>query len=70
MLAGRVVDDVFEPTADDSDAGWVTADGMGAFQVTCAIRPRPCLHPLHSTGESRAFYPTICAQFRAFVRAL
>ena len=27
------MDDVFDPTAEDSDAGWVTADGMGAFQV-------------------------------------
>ena len=29
----RVVSGAFEPTAENSDSGWVTADGMGAFQV-------------------------------------
>ncbi len=29
----RVVHDSFEPTMEDSDTGWVTGAGMGAFQV-------------------------------------
>ncbi len=32
-LVCRVVSGAFEPTAENSDSGWVTADGMGAFQV-------------------------------------
>ena len=35
----RVIEDVFEPKADNSDSGWVSRAGVGAFQLRVGQHP-------------------------------
>lgn len=35
----RLVEDIFEPGADNSDSGWVTQAGVGAFQLRVGQHP-------------------------------
>ena len=55
-MHARLVEDVFEPSPENSDSGWVTRAGVGAFQLRVGQHPGS-QEPLVSQRPAKAWVP-------------